>query len=176
MAGHAVSDHPLRLAASAGTGIRCHVLLVHPRRTDTAHHKLYLAEELDEGMTGTDPSEAPEFPTGRVKDAHPRKGGVTRSVNAEHPEDPGQMWMNTPHFTPKPGQSQSNHPTLSNQFDQAIPTKPHKPSQPTRSIQTFGSPLSITNSMMNRCGQTRWPSLSADADLDLQRIVSAKDV
>ena len=54
MAGHAVSDHPLRLAASAGTGIRCHVLLVHPRRTDTAHHKLYLAEELDEGMTGTD--------------------------------------------------------------------------------------------------------------------------
>ena len=39
------------------------------------------------------------------------RGGVTRSVNAEHPEDPGQMWMNTPHFTPKPGQSQSNHPT-----------------------------------------------------------------
>ena len=90
-AGHAVSDHPLCLAASAGTGIRCHVLLVHPRRTDTAHHKLYLAEELDEGMTGTDPSEAPEFPTGRVKDAHPRRGGVTRSVNAEHPKDPGRI-------------------------------------------------------------------------------------
>ena len=41
-------------AFRSGTGIRCHVLLVHPRRTDTAHHKLYLAEELDEGMTGTD--------------------------------------------------------------------------------------------------------------------------
>ena len=78
-------------AFRSGTGIRCHVLLVHPRRTDTAHHKLYLAEELDEGMTGTDPSEAPEFPTGRVKDAHPRKGGVTRSVNAEHPKDPGRI-------------------------------------------------------------------------------------
>ena len=77
-AGHAVSDHPLRLAASAGTGIRCHVLLVHPRRTDTAHHKLYLAEELagvgidhqpveaKPGETsgeelGVDPAEAPEF-------------------------------------------------------------------------------------------------------------------
>ena len=60
------------------------------------------------------------------------RGGVTRSVNAEHPEDPGQMWMNTPHFTPKPGQSQSNHPTqligIRNPLDMKAPMlNPCKP-------------------------------------------------
>ena len=74
--------------------------------------------------------------------------------------------------------TQPDQPIRSNQPSVSQPLSSHGCPTPrgfkTRSIQTFGSPLSITNSMMNRCGQTRWPSLSADADLDLQRIVSAK--